>query len=338
MSRSAAPVDRSRIKVAITETNVADWSGGWRDVNNLGHALVLFETIGRYLLAKDVDFSQLWTTRWMENNSANPPEVWDALGKSNNLNPTGRTVSIWSNSVFSKMLATTQTSKIRSFASYDPGQSMVAVLIENKDVAPHLVSMVLDNAIAGATPAVSQNLFGGTSADDTAPTWQAMPGLTISANTVSFSAPPLSVTVLKFSAASTYGNLVTNQGFEFGALGWTSMGNMAVVNANSKSGAYSLRVGPGQGGQYQYIAVDPNRSYMCRAFAKVGSLGEQAWVGLTVEDKAGQQSAYSQQVTTNAYVQYVFNFTTPANVKRISVWTWKATGSSYLYVDDYKCN
>lgn len=69
----AAPADRSRIKVALTETNAIDFGTGWKNTNDIGHALVVFDLIGQHLRKPEVIFTQLWNTRWIDNNAASSP-------------------------------------------------------------------------------------------------------------------------------------------------------------------------------------------------------------------------------------------------------------------------
>lgn len=66
--------DKARIQVALTEFNAIDWAtGGWEDVNDLGHGLVVFDMIGQNLSQPKLDFLQFWNTRWVDNDAASVP-------------------------------------------------------------------------------------------------------------------------------------------------------------------------------------------------------------------------------------------------------------------------
>ena len=68
----AAPADRDRLLVAVTETNALDWglqfgSGGWVNRNDLAHALVLFDLVGQQIRQPKIAFTQVWNSRWITN-------------------------------------------------------------------------------------------------------------------------------------------------------------------------------------------------------------------------------------------------------------------------------
>lgn len=66
--------DKARIKVSLTEFNAIDWgTGGWENVNDLGHGLVVFDMIGQNLSEPKLDFLQFWNTRWVDNDAASVP-------------------------------------------------------------------------------------------------------------------------------------------------------------------------------------------------------------------------------------------------------------------------
>lgn len=70
---AASPADQARLKVGITETNTIDWAtNGWPNVNDLGHALVAFDMIGQQLSKPQLEFTQLWNTRWIHNVAFSP--------------------------------------------------------------------------------------------------------------------------------------------------------------------------------------------------------------------------------------------------------------------------
>ncbi len=52
------------IPIVITEFNATDWSGSWPNVNDLGHALVVFDMIGQQVSHPEVALTTLWNTRF----------------------------------------------------------------------------------------------------------------------------------------------------------------------------------------------------------------------------------------------------------------------------------
>ena len=65
--------DSERIKIAVTEMNSADWTGGWAHDNNMGHAVVLFDALGQQLTDPMIAFSQVWNTRWVTGDTQTSP-------------------------------------------------------------------------------------------------------------------------------------------------------------------------------------------------------------------------------------------------------------------------
>lgn len=133
----AAPADRNRLVVIATEFNAADWSkpDPWPNDNDLGHALVLIEMMGHYLVNPRVIGAQLWNTRWIENPHPTANTLWDALDHSNQLNASGLSLEIWSHTALEKMVQVSGTTDlIRAFASTSSDGRHLSVLIINKAV------------------------------------------------------------------------------------------------------------------------------------------------------------------------------------------------------------
>ncbi|MBD3241319.1 MAG: hypothetical protein GF331_12085 [Chitinivibrionales bacterium] len=71
----ASQADRDRLFVTLTETNAIYWgeTPGWDNVNDLGHALAVFDIIGCHLSRAKLRMSLLWNTRWVDNDAAALP-------------------------------------------------------------------------------------------------------------------------------------------------------------------------------------------------------------------------------------------------------------------------
>jgi alpha-L-arabinofuranosidase len=332
----ASPASRSRLKVAVTEMNSFDWStGGWNRSNNLGHALVTFDTFAQYLKNPKVLFTQVWNTRWIQNNTNVLPDLTDALKKDNTLNASGSALSVMSKVVGDKAVRSTETQKISSLAFLNNSGSMNIALV-NKDTVSRGAEIYLEN-FKTSSSTVTRSVFGGTNTDDINPVYTTKSSVSVSSNKVSLTLDPNSVTILNVKGTQLITNLVSNPSFEQGIIGWDNWGNASVVSSNAKSGSKSVRIGTGAGGQGQELPLQSNKSYTCSINAKLGNLAEQAWVGVTLKNTLGQEIKYQSQVKGTSYVLYSWSFTTPPNLSSTNIWSWKNSGSSYVYSDVYTC-
>ena len=143
----ASPNDAQRIKIAVTEMNTIDWSGSWALDNDMGHAIVLFDAVGNQLNDPRIEFSQVWNTRWVTNDSQRSPTVWDTLDKDNNLQATGRAMSVYQQFLLDKMVAASSTLMVKVFASYSAGGALNLFLI-NKDTSARVTNVSLANFVA----------------------------------------------------------------------------------------------------------------------------------------------------------------------------------------------
>ncbi len=190
----APAADRDRLVVAATEVNAADWSGGWPHRNDMGHALVLFDTLGAHLANPKVAFTQIWNTRWSGNDTATTPVLWDALDKHNALQATGRATAIWGQFLKETLVSSSSTVMIRSYSSYSPSSGELSVFLINKDTVSRSASVTIKS---GSAKFVAETwIFGGDGADDLYPSlvhhgqnWKVQ-------NPISVTLPPVSVTVL----------------------------------------------------------------------------------------------------------------------------------------------
>ena len=232
---SYAPVaDRTRLKIAVTETNAADWSGAWPNVNDTGHALVLFDIFGQHLTA-GVEFTQLWNTRWSGSDTAPVPRVIDTFDGENNLQATGSALAIWGQFLKEKMVAASNTSMVRSYASYSPTSHSVTVFLINKDTRPRDVNVRIDNL--STSLAVNRWVLKGSGPDDVRPLFSSHGSLPAAANLISTTLDPTSVTVLDVTpglAVRTVPGTIEAEDFD----------------------AYWDATDENEGGQYRSTAVD----------------------------------------------------------------------------------
>jgi alpha-N-arabinofuranosidase len=198
--------DAERIRVFSTETNAADWAAsaqhypdleGWPLVNDLGHALVLFDILGQHLLHPKVDMAEVWNTRWVH---PARKELWNALGENNELNATGMAIAMWGRHLKAGMVAATSADAVRAFASHDPDTHELAVFLINKERAPQEVSLALQHYL----PAWEETryLLTGTGSEDQAPRMGQAEHLSGEGGSLHLTLEPVSVSAVELRPVS----------------------------------------------------------------------------------------------------------------------------------------
>lgn len=196
----APSTERSRIKVITTEFNSNDWSGAWVDNNDLGHALAAFEILGQHLNHSRVEAALMWNTRWIDN-VTKPNHIYDALKKTGHQNANGMAFAIWGNSLLSKMVSTTSTTKVRTYASYDPLTRKLNVYLVNKETTAQTANLSLANYVQGAS--IVKKVMKGAGPTDVNPTWTTAGTQTLAGSSLSLSLPAVSITMLSFTPSTS---------------------------------------------------------------------------------------------------------------------------------------
>lgn len=140
----------------------------------MGYNLVNFEMIGEQLLEPRIDFSCFWNTRWITNDSASN-NVFDALDQNGNFNANGYGIALWGNFLGDKMIKTSSSLYVRSFASRKLKQKKLFLYLVNKSdkekkVKPNLQGHTIKNIPQGWE-------LVGTGPEDTKPVWRKIPQL-----------------------------------------------------------------------------------------------------------------------------------------------------------------
>ena len=190
----APAADRARLEIAVTETNATDWTGAWPNVNDTGHALVVFDMVGRHM-TNGVAFTQLWNTRWSGADTAPVPRLIDTFDSNNNLQATGSALAIWGQFLKEKMVLSTSTAMVRTYASYSPANRSAIAFLINKDTQSRDVTVRIENLSASLV--ANRWVFKGTGPDDVRPTLSGSGLVPTAANMISTSLDPVSVTVLE---------------------------------------------------------------------------------------------------------------------------------------------
>jgi len=163
----------------------------------------------RFLSGSDYDRVEIW---FYKNGGTNVlcvddfklvtgarPGPLTALSSSNELFASGRVLAIWAEYLQDKVLSTASTTDVLVHGSLNPATNRMTVFLINKQTAGRDAVLDLKNYTA---PAVAKRrVFKGTSPGDYTPTWEAAADCPVSANKVSLSLPPLSITVLDLATS-----------------------------------------------------------------------------------------------------------------------------------------
>lgn len=344
LDKYASSADKNRIKILITEMNSADWTYTWPNINNLGHAIVLFDTIGEHIKEPLIETSLVWNTRWMHNNiETTNPDLWDTLTGENKLKATGKALQIWGNYMYDKLVKVFDSNMINGYASYSTSTGELNIFLINKDTSVRAAQIYLEN-YEPASYTVERRALVGYGPEDVNPQFNQKENVAVSDKKITLSLDPVSIMVLSLSGNQNITNLVSNPGVELGKIAWKNLGNSSVVTSNAFSGAHSLRVETGAGGRDQIMNLQPNKFYTCSAYAKISpaydkisSSTEKAWIGFTIKRKDGSRIESSKQVTSQLYSRYSFSFTTPNDLQEVHIWSKKNPGFAYFYVDNFSC-
>jgi len=161
--------DWQRLKLIVAEYGSMDWSGTWPHINNMGHNLALFEMTGEQLKLPRLEFSCFWNTRWIHNKERGD-SIFDALDKDGYFNANGYGLAIWGNFLEKKMVKTTSTLHIRTFATFDPENKNLFVYIINKSEGRKPLSLNLKGYDVDSI--VQRWHLVGKGPEDTQPVWQ----------------------------------------------------------------------------------------------------------------------------------------------------------------------
>jgi len=168
IDKYATDEDRKRLKLLVVEYGPFDWAYKWPMINDMGHTICNFEITGEQLKVPEIEFSCFWNTRWIDNDSIEN-SVFDALDKNGNFNANGFGLMIWGNWLGKKMVATTSTVHIRSFASFSPDEDLLYVYLLNKDEKPSRIKLKIDCCLVEMVEKTGQLTSKGP--DDTDPVW-----------------------------------------------------------------------------------------------------------------------------------------------------------------------
>jgi alpha-L-arabinofuranosidase len=191
--------DKKRLKVTVAEYGSMDWAGMWPHINNMGHNLASFEMTGEQLRIPKLEFSCFWNTRWIRN-TEKEYSIFDALDKDGNFNANGHGLAIWGNFLAPKMVKTSSTVRIRTFASFDPDRRKLFVYIINKSEGEETLWLDLKGYTVYSI--VQRWELVGEGAYDTEPVWRKNESF-LNSSPLELTVPGTSITVVEFKLKST---------------------------------------------------------------------------------------------------------------------------------------
>ena len=180
------------LQLIIAEYGPFDWAHCWPFINDMGHALCNFEMTGRQLQVPEIEFSQFWNTRWINNDSLEN-SVFDALDKQGNFNANGQSMMIWGNFLGEQMVKSTSSVHLRSFASYLPAEKRLYVYLMNMLEEPQSISLNIEGYDAESILQAWD--LAGDGPDDVDPLWQKYTGWS---EPVNIRVSGTSITVLEY--------------------------------------------------------------------------------------------------------------------------------------------
>jgi alpha-L-arabinofuranosidase len=180
------------MKIIVAEYGPFDWGRKWPMINDMGHALCNFEMTGELLKIPEIEFSCFWNTRWIDND-LDQHSVYDALDKHGNFNANGYGMMIWGNFLGDKMISTTSTLHIRTFASLVPDEKLLYVYIINKSESTERIN--IDPGRYKVKSILAAHQLVGQGPDDLEPVWQEYSGMT---DPLNFDVKGTSITVIKY--------------------------------------------------------------------------------------------------------------------------------------------
>lgn len=182
-----------KMKLIVAEYGAFDWAYKWPFINDMGHTLCNFEMAGEQLKTPEIEFSCFWNTRWIENDTIEHA-VYDALDKNGHFNAIGCGIMIWGKYLGDKMVGTTSTLHIRSFASYSSIEKCLYIYLLNKNPEPSYVKLMIGGHSVEKVQMCGQ--LTAKSPDDEHPVWNDHVSLS-KKDLRNFELPGTSISVIK---------------------------------------------------------------------------------------------------------------------------------------------
>jgi alpha-L-arabinofuranosidase len=158
---------KRKLKIIVAEYGPFNWTN-WPLINNMGYNMANFEITGEQLKRPEIEFSCFWNTRWIENDSVKY-SVFDALDRDGAFNANGTGIMIWGKFLLNKMVRSTSTVHLRTFATYSPDHKNLVVYFLNKANTPVTIEPKIANYKVGEARQLGE--LTSTGPDDVNPIW-----------------------------------------------------------------------------------------------------------------------------------------------------------------------
>jgi hypothetical protein len=127
------------------------------------------------------------------------------------------------------------------------------------------------------------------------------------------------------------GNLVSNPGFESGALGaWSPWNTVSIGTTDPHNGYYDVVLGANSSAEQVISGLLPSTTYTFGGWARNDSTSESVRIG--VKNYGGSEIYYSLSGTSSGYGSVTF--TTGSSSTQATVYAYHATSSGLVYADD----
>ena len=140
-TKNAINTYNPELRLNVTENS--SYKPGLDHHNNIWKTLHNFELLGNTIRFDQVDYYHFWVSRWFGPNPYS--SAASAFNSSYQLMPMGFPLKVWGNFLKKKMVSSSKSGTIRSWASYDPDDGSLNLFLLNKDTKTQKVSVTLHN-------------------------------------------------------------------------------------------------------------------------------------------------------------------------------------------------
>lgn len=205
IARQEETVRGRRWFIAMTEIGSIRFDDrGWPNTNDVAHALVLFDLVGRHLLLPEVRFVQMWGTRFpggpRQAGERGQPDATDALADDNSLLAQGLAMSLWGRFLGDELVFARAPEPLVAYASRASASGALTLFVLNRGLAATDAEIHVQGYATDATGAAW--LFTGDGLQDTAPELRRMQDAVLRDGRVLLKLPAYSISVMRLLATT----------------------------------------------------------------------------------------------------------------------------------------
>ena len=186
---------KERFTILFTETSAATF-GKWDDNGaDIAHAIAAFDILAQLVSSRNVKVVEFWNTRYTGYSDLTPNRA-QALFNNNELTANGLAIAALSKNLLKTMVATTSTSTVRTFASFNSTTNELNLFLINKSRGKIDVTFNL-TAYAPSSSLAEHWILKGKTERDFRPTFSKNSNLELSNKKVVIPIDGISVSVVK---------------------------------------------------------------------------------------------------------------------------------------------